>query len=325
MWKPIPLWRVECMTATAGGSGRRESRRGRVQAAEHVPLIFQTFVSAIGAIILALLCSPRLVVHHGCKRSPNPLLPALVLTRGAISPLSSKACTPFSFSLPRTTPFSLRRSVLSSSYILLLTSINSAQATAQLNRDFYKKPECIPALASIIANTPEEPVRPCLLVHGLSPDLSFRSVNSRPSSSGNACSTTAATSGCSCPRSSAKISRRTSLSSSSRRPGPFMLSLIFSFPHPSSSKLVRHATARVIAAIASIEIPLGNWQQLLPFLMQTVQSPQVAHREVGSFILFTVLENIVEGFQEHLGNFFQLFRQLLADPESIDVRITTVR
>jgi hypothetical protein len=104
-----------------------------------------------------------------------------------------------------------------------------------------------------------------------------------------------------------------------------MLRPISRFPHPFCSKLVRHATARVIAAIASIEIPLGNWQQLLPFLMQTVQSPQVAHREVGSFILFTVLENIVEGFQEHLGNFFQLFRQLLADPESIDVRITTVR
>jgi hypothetical protein len=59
--------------------------------------------------------------------------------------------------------------------------------------------------------------------------------------------------------------------------------------------------------------------------MQTVQSPQVAHREVGTYILYTVLENIVEGFQEHLSSFFQLFRQLLADPESLEVRITTVR
>jgi hypothetical protein len=64
---------------------------------------------------------------------------------------------------------------------------------------------------------------------------------------------------------------------------------------------------------------------LLPFLHQTATSAQVAHREVGVFILFTVLETIVEGFQEHLSSFFKLFETLLADPDSIEVRITTVR
>lgn len=101
---------------------------------------------------------------------------------------------------------------------------------------------------------------------------------------------------------------------------PFDASLLFS-----RSNLVRHSAARVVAAIASIEIPLGTWAQLLPFLHQTCVSPEVAHREVGIYILFTVLENIVEGFQEHLQSFFKLFAQLLTDPESIEVRITTVR
>jgi hypothetical protein len=91
------------------------------------------------------------------------------------------------------------------------------------------------------------------------------------------------------------------------------------------SNLVRHSAARVIASIAAIEIPNAAWPRLLPFLHQTCISPQVTHREVGIYILFTVLENIVEGFQEHLQNFFKLFEQLLADPESIEVRITTVR
>jgi importin-4 len=91
------------------------------------------------------------------------------------------------------------------------------------------------------------------------------------------------------------------------------------------SNLVRHSAARVIAAIATIEIPNGTWAQLLPFLHQTCISSQVVHREVGIYILFTVLENIVEGFQEHLQSFFKLFEQLLVDPESIDVRVTTVR
>jgi importin-4 len=92
-----------------------------------------------------------------------------------------------------------------------------------------------------------------------------------------------------------------------------------------SSNLVRHSTARVIAAIAGIEVPVGSWNQLLPFLHQTSTSTEVAHREVGSYILYTVLESIVEGFQQHLQSLFQLFEQLLQDPESIEVRVTTVR
>ena len=91
------------------------------------------------------------------------------------------------------------------------------------------------------------------------------------------------------------------------------------------SALVRHSTARVIAAIAGIEIPVGGWSQLLPFLHETATSSQAAHREVGVYILYTVLETIVEGFQEHLQALFKLFEGLLQDPESAEVRVTTVR
>lgn len=91
------------------------------------------------------------------------------------------------------------------------------------------------------------------------------------------------------------------------------------------SNLVRHSAARVIAAIAAIEVPEGTWPDLLPFLHRSCTSTIPAHREVGSYILFTVLENIVDGFQEHLENLFKLFGQLLLDPQSADVRITTVR
>lgn len=88
---------------------------------------------------------------------------------------------------------------------------------------------------------------------------------------------------------------------------------------------MRHSSARVVAAIASIEIPLGQWNELMPFLEQTCTSANVAHREVGSYILFTVLENIVEGFESHMQSLFRLFEGLIADPESLEVRITAVR
>ena len=51
----------------------------------------------------------------------------------------------------------------------------------------------------------------------------------------------------------------------------------------------------------------------------------MTHREVGSFILYTVLENIVEGFQDQLADLFQLFGRLLNDPQSLEVRIVSVR
>jgi positive regulator of sigma E activity len=91
------------------------------------------------------------------------------------------------------------------------------------------------------------------------------------------------------------------------------------------SNLVRHSIARVIAMIASIEVPQNTWPALLPFLQQSCTSQQVVHREVGSYILFTVLESIVEGFESHLHGLFELFRGLIVDPESSEVRITTVK
>ena len=104
-----------------------------------------------------------------------------------------------------------------------------------------------------------------------------------------------------------------------------LLSVIISRTHISPSNLARHSCARVIAAIAAIEVPLGNWAQLLPFLHQTATSNQVGHREVGVFIMYTVLQEIVVGFQDHLQELFQLFANLLNDPESLEVRVTTVR
>ncbi|KAF9244087.1 ARM repeat-containing protein [Melanogaster broomeanus] len=89
--------------------------------------------------------------------------------------------------------------------------------------------------------------------------------------------------------------------------------------------LVRHSAARVVASIASIELKEGTWPQLLPWLNEACTSPQVAQREVGVYILFTVLETVIEGFQDSNQNFFKLFEALIVDRESMEVRVTTVR
>ncbi|KAJ8521728.1 hypothetical protein ONZ45_g1611 [Pleurotus djamor] len=176
-----------------------------------------------------------------------------------------------------------------------LTSNDTNQlkaATARLNKEFYKSPECITALANILASSPEIPVR------------QLAAVEMRK-----------------------RVSQKSGelwigLSQGDREQIKVKLpELVLA----EQNNLVRHSAARVIAAIAAIEIPGGTWGQLLPFLNETATSSQVSHREVGSYILFTVIESIVEGFQEHLSNLFKLFSQLLVDPQSLEVRVTTVR
>ncbi|KZT64595.1 ARM repeat-containing protein [Daedalea quercina L-15889] len=165
-------------------------------------------------------------------------------------------------------------------------------ATAQLNREYYKNPACIPALAGIIEGSPDQAVRQLAAV-----ELRKR---------------VAAGSG----ELWIRVSQDDREQIKAKLP-----ELVLKDP----SNLVRHSTARVIAAIAAIEVPIGQWPFLLPFLQQTCTSAGAAHREVGIYILYTVLENIVEGFDNHMKELFTLFATLLNDPESLEVRITTVR
>ncbi|KAI0782615.1 ARM repeat-containing protein [Abortiporus biennis] len=165
-------------------------------------------------------------------------------------------------------------------------------ATAQLNKEYYKNPACISGLASIIASSPDQAVR----------QLAAVELRKRISqNSGDLW---------------LQVPQDEREQIKAKLP-----ELVLGEPN----KLVRHSAARVIAAIASIEIPLGHWNQLLPFLETTCVSPSVDHREVGIYTLYTVLENIVEGFDNHLQSFFKLFEALLTDPESAEVRITAVR
>lgn len=99
--------------------------------------------------------------------------------------------------------------------------------------------------------------------------------------------------------------------------------LIF-FPRDDRS-IVRHALARVISSIAAIEMPQGQWNDLLPFVENACRSIESRHREIGAFILFSILEVVVEGLQNQVEAFLQLYATLLQDPQSLDVRIVTVR
>ncbi|KAH7099343.1 ARM repeat-containing protein [Auriculariales sp. MPI-PUGE-AT-0066] len=94
-----------------------------------------------------------------------------------------------------------------------------------------------------------------------------------------------------------------------------------------SQRPVRNSIARVISAIANIELPLNTWLELLRFLDESCNSATAAHREVGIFVLHAVLESIVgqSQYAAQISSFMELFARLLLDPESLDVRVTTIR
>ena len=102
------------------------------------------------------------------------------------------------------------------------------------------------------------------------------------------------------------------------RPDPLIQSV---FVRP----LVRHAISRVISVIAELELGASHWPELLPWLQQTTSSPSVVHREVGIFVLFTSLETIIDANPTSPMSFIQHFTTLLQDPESLEVRVTTLR
>lgn len=88
--------------------------------------------------------------------------------------------------------------------------------------------------------------------------------------------------------------------------------------------LARHSKARVIAAIASVDLPDGQWSELPGVLQQASTSQEARHREVGIYIIYTLLETMPDMFQENIASMLSLFQKTIQDPESLEVRINTM-
>jgi hypothetical protein len=90
------------------------------------------------------------------------------------------------------------------------------------------------------------------------------------------------------------------------------------------TQLVRHAASRVISAIAKSDLSDGEWADLPPFLMRAAASGNAREREVGTYILFTTIETMGDGFLEIFDDLMNLFTRTIQDPESSEVRINTM-
>lgn len=88
--------------------------------------------------------------------------------------------------------------------------------------------------------------------------------------------------------------------------------------------LPRHSKARVVAAIASLDLEDGKWTDLPGILQQAATSQTARHREVGIYMIYTLLETAPDMFQENMAQMLTLFNRTIQDPESTEVRVNTM-
>lgn len=91
-----------------------------------------------------------------------------------------------------------------------------------------------------------------------------------------------------------------------------------------SSKLIRHSSARVVAAIGEYDLQDNTWPELLPTLIAGVQNPEAQTKEMAVYTLFTLLETQIPALVPHQDDFVTLFAGLLHDQTSQDIRVNAV-
>lgn len=88
--------------------------------------------------------------------------------------------------------------------------------------------------------------------------------------------------------------------------------------------LARHAESRLVASIAALDLEDGEWPELIPALFTLASSTDVNQREVGSYIMYSVLEENFTAFADVLDKLLELFSHTLRDSQSADVRINSM-
>lgn len=86
----------------------------------------------------------------------------------------------------------------------------------------------------------------------------------------------------------------------------------------------RHSESRLIASIASLDLDDEAWPDLIPSLFSLASGGDVSHREVGSYIIYAILEENPTHFAEKVRDLLSLFSNTIKDPQSRDVRVNTM-
>lgn len=92
-----------------------------------------------------------------------------------------------------------------------------------------------------------------------------------------------------------------------------------------SSAANRHSLARLIADLVTLDMENQQGEEFLQQIIPLNNHDNVVAREVGSYLIYAMLENDPVHFSDHTHQLLQLFRSRIEDPDSKDVRINIVR
>ena len=88
--------------------------------------------------------------------------------------------------------------------------------------------------------------------------------------------------------------------------------------------LTRHASSRVIASIAEIDLPNGDWAELPNLAAQAAMSASTQSRVFGVFLLYILLDTTETFFADRVLDLLRLFGTTMQDREATDVRINSL-
>ncbi|KAM0478988.1 hypothetical protein ACHAPX_004966 [Trichoderma viride] len=159
--------------------------------------------------------------------------------------------------------------------------------TADLQKNYYSKPESLLALIEIALTNADNAVRQLASVQAL--------------------------------RLVAKFWKKTAQDQK-----PLVRSHLLEGTLKETSAANRHSLARLVAGIVGEDMEQGDGEDFLAQLLPLNTSDNVVHREVGSFVLYAMLEDDPAHFSDHTDQLLQLFQARIND-ESKEVRMNIVR
>ena len=92
-----------------------------------------------------------------------------------------------------------------------------------------------------------------------------------------------------------------------------------------SSKVVRHASSRLVGAIAHQDLAKQQWTDLPGLVLQEATSPQAKAREVSTYILFSILDELDDDSSIFdYKKMFEAFSKTIQDLENPEVPMNTI-
>ncbi|GAO18735.1 hypothetical protein UVI_02047070 [Ustilaginoidea virens] len=87
----------------------------------------------------------------------------------------------------------------------------------------------------------------------------------------------------------------------------------------------RHALGRLVAGLVGLDMENGDGDEFMKQVLPLNNSDNIQYREVGSYILFSMLEENPHHFEEYTHQLLELFQSRIEDPDSKEVRINVVQ